>query len=524
MVGTAKDLPENIGELQALVFTKDTLLREKDRRIAELEEQLQLLLHKRFGASSEKSSADQFNLFNEAEAVTNEQAEAAADVRETTVPEHKRKKPGRKALDKDLPRIVIEHDIPEEDKICGCGRCRPRIGQDMSEQLDIVPPKVRVLQHLRYKYGRHPDCECAEDDGPAVTIAPMPPQPIPKSNASPALLAYIVVSKFLDGLPLYRLTKIFARIGLALCRGTMAGWMIRMGELIVPLINLMDEVQLGYDILQMDETSVQVLKEPGRAATSKSYMWVRRGGPPSSPVILFDYDPSRAGAVPWRLLADFKGFLQSDGYEGYGAIAARETITHVGCLAHARRKFDEAVKAQARNKTGRDGLAKQGLALINRIYAVEREAREQDLDANARKQLRDEKAKPIWDELRQWLDGAIGQAPPKTLAGKALGYLDKQWPRLIRCLDDGRIEVDNNLCENAIRPFVLGRKAWLFADTPAGASASARLYSLIETARANGVEPYAYLARVFTELPAAKTAADIEALLPWTIAKERMEQ
>lgn len=521
MAGAAKDLPEIIDELQALVCTKDTLLREKDRRIAELEEQLQLLLHKRFGASSEKSSADQFNLFNEAEAVTEQ---AAAEVSETTVPEHKRKKPGRKALDKDLPRVVIEHDIPEEDKICGCGRCRPRIGQETSEQLDIVPPKVQVLQHLRYKYGRHPDCDCVEDDGPPVTIAPIPPQPIPKSNASPALLAYIVIAKFLDGLPLYRLTKIFARIGLALCRGTMAGWMIRVGELIVPLINLMDEVQLDYDILQMDETSVQVLKEPGRAATSKSYMWVRRGGPPDKPIILFDYDPSRAGPVPWRLLADFKGFLQTDGYEGYGATGARETIVHVGCLAHARRKFDEAVKAQAKNKTGRGGLAKQGLALINRIYAVEREARKRGLEAGARKKLRDEKAKPIWDELRKWLDSAIGQVPPKTLVGKALDYLDKQWPRLIRCLNDGRIEVDNNLCENAIRPFVMGRKAWLFADTPAGADASARLYSLIETAKANGVEPYAYLARVFAELPAAKTAAEIDALLPWNIAKERMEQ
>lgn len=525
MSGAAEILPENINELKALVLAKEELaaankqlLLEKDQKIAELEEKLQLLLHKRFGASSEKTDADQFNLFNEAEAVAETAAaEPAAEETETTVPEHKRKKPGRKAIDKDLPRVVIEHDIPEDEKICGCGLCRPRIGQETSEQLDIVPPKVQALQHVRYKYGSHPDCECFEDDGPAVTIAPMPPQPIPKSNASPALLAYIVIAKFLDGLPLYRLTKIFARIGADLCRGTMASWMIRMGELIVPLINLMDEIQLGYDILQMDETSVQVLKEPGRAATSKSYMWVRRGGPSDKPVILFDYEPSRAGAVPWRMLADFSGFLQTDGYEGYGATGARHDIVHVGCLAHARRKFDEAVKAQAKNKTGRGGLAKQGLALINRIYDVEREARKRGLDADARKQLRDEKAKPIWDELRKWLDRSIGQVPPKTLTGKALDYLDKQWPRLIRCLDDGRIEVDNNLTENAIRPFVIGRKAWLFSDTPAGATASARLYSLIETAKANGLEPYAYLRHVFTELPKAVTAEDIEGLLPWNV-------
>ena len=197
----------------------------------------------------------------------------------------------------------------------------------------------------------------------------------------------------------------------------------------------------------------------------------------------------------------------------------RNDIFSAGCLAHARRKFDEALKAQ--KKKGRGGLAKQGFDFIQRLYRVEREARERNLDADSRKALRDEKAKPIWNELRQWLDRAVGQAPPKSLTGKALGYLDKQWPRLIRVLDDGRIEVDNNGCENAIRPFVLGRKAWLFADTPAGADASARLYSLIETAKANGVEPYAYLRHVFAELPKANTVDEIEALLPWNVDKER---
>ena len=515
MAKAAEDLPENIDTLKALVVANEQLLLEREQRIAVLEEQLRLLMHKRFGASSEKTAIDQLNLFNEAEATVEQSSETpAADDTETTVPEHKRKKPGRRPLPADLPRVVIEHDIPEDQKVCPCGCRKKRTGAETSEQLDIIPPKAQVLQHVRYKYAC-PDCEGVEDDGPTVTIAPMPPQPIPKSNASPGLLAYIVIAKFLDGLPLYRLAKIFARFGVDLGRGTMAGWMIRMGDLIVPLINLMNETQLGYDILAMDETTVQVLKEPGRAATSKSYMWVRRGGPPSRPVILFDYDPSRSGAVPFRLLADFKGTLQTDGYEGYAATAARDDIIHVGCLAHARRKFDEAVKAQA--KTGRGGLAKQGLELIQKIYRIEREARERKLDADARKQLRDHKAKPLWDELRKWLDRSIGQVPPQTLTGKALGYLDKQWPRLIRCLDDGRLEVDNNLCENSIRPFVLGRKAWLFADTPAGADASARLYSLIETAKANGLEPYAYLRHVFTELPKATTQAEIEALLPWNV-------
>jgi len=231
------------------------------------------------------------------------------------------------------------------------------------------------------------------------------------------------------------------------------------------------------------------------------------------------------------LLADFQGTLQTDGYEGYGGVAKRNDIISVGCLAHARRKFDEALKAQ-KTRAGlagggaqakdRGGLAKQGLELIQRIYQVERDARTRQVDADQRKTLRDEKAKPVWNELRIWLDQARGQVPPKSLTGKALGYLDKQWPRLIRVLDDGRIEVDNNGCENAIRPFVLGRKAWLFADTPAGADASARLYSLIETAKANGVEPYAYLRHVFTELPKTNTLDEVEALLPWNVDKERI--
>lgn len=520
MVRPAKDLPESIDALKQLVSESEQMLLVKDQRIAVLEEQLQLLMHKRFGASSEKASLDQLHLFNEAEATTSPLSEtSSADDAETIVPEHKRKKPGRRPLPADLPRVVIEHDISEDQKICPCGCHKKRIGQETSEQLDIIPPKAQVLQHVRYKYACL-DCEGTEDNGPTVTIASMPPQPIPKSNASPGLLAYIVIAKFLDGLPLYRLAKIFARYGVDLGRGTMAGWMIKMGDMVVPLINLMNETQLGYDIVQMDETTVQVLKEPGRAATSKSYMWVRRGGPPDQPVILFDYDPSRSGAVPFRLLADFKGTLQTDGYEGYAATAARDDIVHVGCLAHARRKFDEAVKAQT--KTGRGGMAKQGLELIQKIYRVEREARNRELDCHARKQLRDEKARPLWDELRGWLDRSIGQVPPQTLTGKALGYLDKQWPRLVRYLDDGRIEADNNLAENAIRPFVMGRKAWLFSDTPAGADASARLYSLIETAKANGLEPYAYLRHIFTELPKATTLAGIEALLPWNVSKKRV--
>ncbi len=512
------ELPDDVAQLKALVSIKD-------HQIAALQEELRLLLHKRFGASSEKADPAQLQLFNEAEVDVIAAPDADDTAGEITVPEHVRQKRGRKPLPSILPRVRIEHDVPEAEKTCSCGCTLSRIGEETSEQLDIEPAKIQVLQNVRFKYACR-SCEGSSHDGPAVIIAPVPAQPIPKSNASPGLLAHIVTSKFVDGLPLYRQETMFARIGVDLGRGTMANWMIRTGELVIPLINLMHEAQLGYDVLQMDETTVQVLKEEGRAAEAKSRMWVRRGGLPQAPIILFDYDPSRAGAVALRLLEDYKGFLQTDGYSAYEKVGVHLGLTHVACVmpkacfqhdAHARRKFDEALKAQS--KTGRGGLAAAGLALIQKLYRVEKVAREAGLTATQRHQLRNEKARPIWDELRRWLDSVRGHAPPSTLVGKALNYLDNQWPGLIRVLDDGRLEVDNNLCENAIRPFVMGRKAWLFSDTPAGAEASARLYSLIETAKANGLEPYAYLRHIFTELPKATTLVEIETLLPWNMAK-----
>lgn len=230
----------------------------------------------------------------------------------------------------------------------------------------------------------------------------------------------------------------------------------------------------------MDETSVQVLKEDGRPGTAKSFMWVRRGGPPGQRIILFDYAATRAGSVPMQILDDYKSYLQSDAYAGYNAPARREGVMHVGCLDHARRRFVEAVKAQHAVAGTERGLAPQALLLIRKIYVIEKLARDARMTPDERHRLRHAKARPIWDELRTWLDRNRNATPPQSLTGKAIGYLADEWPRLIRYLDDGRREISNVLCENAIRPFVVGRKAWLFCDTPAGAHAFARLYSLVE--------------------------------------------
>jgi transposase len=487
-------------------------------RIAILEEQLRLATVKSFAPKSEKLSAlAQMDLFNEAEALAGADA-LATDATEIMVPAHARARGKRKPIDASLPRVRVEHDILDEQKTCACGCRLSRIGEITSEQFDLIPARAQVLSHVRFKYACRA-CEGTSHEGPAVVTATMPAQPIPKSNASPGLLAHIATAKFADGLPLYRLEGILARDRIVVPRTTQASWMIRLGDMIVPLINLCHETQLSYDILQMDETSVQVLKEDGRPAQTKSYMWVRRGGPPGQRIILFDYAASRAGAIPMRLLDEDKGYLQSDAYSGYSAPARREGVIHIGCLDHARRKFVEAVKAQHAIAGTERGLAPEALLIIRRIYVVEKLARDAGMTAEQRHRLRNDKARPIWDELRVWLDRNRNATPPQSLTGKAVGYLADEWPRLIRYLDDGRIEASNVLCENAIRPFVVGRKAWLFCDTPAGAHASARLYSLVESAKANGLNVYDYLKRVFTLLPQATTLADVEALLPWNVAQ-----
>jgi transposase len=500
------------------IDTLKQLVAAKDARIAILEEQLRLAAVRAYAPKSEKlASLAQFDLFNEAETFAS-RPDGDAQAAEVEVPAHTRERGKRKPIDATLPRQRIEHDIPDAEKTCTCGCQLTRIGEVTSEQFDLVPARAQVLQHVRFKYACR-SCEGTSHDGKAVVTAPLPGQPIPKSNASAGLLAHITTSKFVDGLPLYRLEGILPRYRISVSRTAMACWMIKLGDLVTPLINLMNETQLGYDVLQMDETSVQVLKEDGRPATAKSYMWVRRGGPPGQRIILFDYAPTRAASVPLRLLEDYKGCLQSDGYAGYNAPARREGVIHVGCLDHARRKFVEAVKAQHALAGGERGLAPQALLLIRKIYAIEKLARDAEMTADERHRLRSEKARLLWDELRAWLDANCNATPPQSLTGKAISYLADEWPRLIRYLDDGRVEVGNVKCENAIRPFVVGRKAWLFSDTPAGAHASAKLYSIVETAKAARLEPYTYLRHIFEKLPQAITLADIEALLPWNVAQ-----
>jgi len=513
MSGRAELLPTDVETLQALLLderAENASVRHENTRLTakvlSLQEQLNLALARRYAASSEKVSPDQGRLFDEAETGSASHPDEQVEDDDTIeVPAHTRKQRGRKPLPENLPRVDVIHELPAEQRICPHdGAQLKEINEVVSEQLDIVPAQIRVIRHIRKQYA----CGC----GQCIQTAPLPPQPIPKSLASPGLLAHITVSKYQDALPLYRQEQILQRIGVDIPRATLANWMIQAGQLVQPLINLMRDLLLDYDIVQMDETRVQVLKEPGKTAQSQSYLWVQRGGPPEQPVILFDYDPSRSQSVPVRLLSGYRGYLQTDGYDGYNAVIKTNALVHVGCWAHARRKFSEAVKAQGRKP--RVGKAQQGLALIQKLYRVEQNAK--DLTAEDRYACRRDHARPILQALRDWLDRSLPQVPPTTATGKALNYLNNEWDKLVRYLEDGRLAIDNNRAENAIRPFVVGRKNWLFSDSVNGVTASANLYSLIETAKANGLEPYAYLRHLYTHLPGAQTIEAIEALLPWT--------
>jgi len=262
----------------------------------------------------------------------------------------------------------------------------------------------------------------------------------------------------------------------------------------------------------MDETRVQVLNEPGRENTTQSYMWVARGGPPEKPAVLFHYAPSRSGDVAKELVGDFQGYLQTDGYLGYESLGERETICYVGCLAHVRRKLNDVVKAAG--KGAKPGTAQAVLVYIREIYRYEAQARESGFSPVQIVAMREAKVRPKFDEIEKLLEAAFLKAPPKSLLGRAVRYARNQWQRVLAYLKDGRLRPDNNLAENAIRPFAVGRKNWLFSGAPRGAKASATIYSLIETAKANGLEPYAYLRVLFERLPAAATDEARKALLP----------
>jgi transposase len=488
-----------------------------------LKEQLNRFKRQLFDAKSEASATHQKDMFfNEAELEGAQAQPAAAETEgeKIDVPAHQRAKRGRKPLDPALPREVVRHELPEDDRVCPHdGTALREIGVEVSEQLDVVPQQVRVIRHERVKYA----CPCC--DG-GLRLAPKPPQVIPKGLLSEAALAWVITSKYLDGLPLYRQAVLLGRFGgTELSRNTLAAGVVRAGQATQPVVNLLRDALLDSFIVHGDETEVQVLKEPGRKAQAKSYMWVQMTeasgadgtGPP---VRLFGYSPSRSTHSARTLYEGMRsgGALMSDGYEPYAAIAEQHRLVHLGCWAHCRRYFNDALQALPKDKRGPEQLPARFIEFIGQLYKLEADARRDKLDAQALQQQRRLHSAPVLEQIEALAVEHLHGVLPGSLLGKALHYLTAQWPKLVRYVDDGRYPIDNNACENAIRPFVVGRRNWLFADTVAGANASANLYSLLQTCLANGIDGYQYLRALLVELPKAKTVEDFENLLPWRIA------
>lgn len=520
-------LPNDFELLKEIIRDREAAIVDQrqryELRIEFLEERVRLLQNELFRRSSEKRSVQedprQLRLFNEAEAVAQEKPAEE----EIVVPAHTRQRPRRKPLPDHLPRVEVVVDITEEEKVCACGTSLSRIGEEVSEKLDIIPAKVRVIRTIRPKYACK-GCEGVESEGGAVKIAQPPAEMIPKGLATAGTLAYVATAKYADGTPLYRLSKILDRFGIEIPRSTMASWMVMVSDRCRRIMQMLQSMLKGGTLINCDETPVQVLNEPGRKNTTDSYMWVFRGGDPDKPAVLFHYAPTRSGEVPRQILDGYQGYLQTDAYSAYEQFEKKGSlIILVGCMAHVRRNFVKVIDARGKGAR-KSGSAEVALEYIRKLYVIERIARERGLSPEETLALRKEKAEPILKEFKAWMDALLPKTPPKGLLGKALSYAISHWRKLIRYLEDGRISIDNNLAENAIRPFVVGRKNWLFSGHPNGANAAATLYSLIETAKACALEPYHYLRHLFENLPFALSEEDHLALLPQKLTPELLNR
>jgi transposase len=518
---------------QVLRQVKGELEKTVERKVL-LEEEVRWLKAQYYGRSTQSTDGaeenpDQKMLFNEAEVLAAiEAADEAHRQRTTKIDAHERKRSAdahRKAIPEHFPRIEIEHDLAPEQKMCTkCAVPHPltRIGQEIRECYRFEPPKISVEQHIRPTY------VCEERQESPIT-APAPPVILPKSMASPSLLAHVTNSKFNLGLPLYRVSQDLKRYRMDLSPGTLGTWMsIVGGEKVVPVVNLMRDALFAAPFMHIDETPLQILRS-ARAVGSDHYIVVRAGGPPGQRIILYDYLASRttAGLKQFFLGPDgpYRGKLVSDGLERYDDIAAELKLLHFGCLTHCRTMFFKARKVS--NLPSSRTLANAAIEdYIGPVYRIEGqikalraeyEQRGQPLPLEKVLQLRRQKSKPILEKFRAWIDDLLPATPPNSALGKALGYAHRQWPKLVRHLDHPEIPVDNNYSEQQIKHFATGRKAWLFSYDAGSAQASANLFSLVTTCRVNDVEPYAYLNYVFDHLPAATTVEQIESLLPWNL-------
>lgn len=459
--------------------TKKELEKSKEQ-IRWFEEQFKLYKQRQFGKKAEQLKAlnavqlDLFDILEEATSVEEQVAE-----KETITYTRNKKSCGRKLNTANLPREVELHDIADKHCEC-CGNELEKIGEDRSEQIEYIPEQLKVIEHIRPKYTcRH----CA-----TIKSAQKPEAPLAKSMAGASLIAEIILKKYHYHLPLYRQSKIFHQQGLDLPDNTLGNWVMQAGGLLEELNEALWQQIPVSKVLQADETPVNVLTE-----NKQGYMWCYHGYTKDNRFVIFEYSNSRSGTVASNRLKDYQGILQTDGYSGYNELRGKENIINIGCFAHCRRKFAEIVKIS--KQTGKAHVA---ISYIKQLYKIESES--QNIAAEARKKVRQEQAKPILDKFKEWLEKSLPQSPPQSAIGKAISYALNQWKYLYEYVNHGDVPIDNNLVENQIRPFALGRKNWLFAGNEKGANVAALFYSLIQTCLMNNINPRNYLIYVLKQV------------------------
>lgn len=503
-VPCADDRDARIAALEAQLAAAHDELRSRDLLIETLRVQLARLKRMTFETSSEKLGQQIAQLELALEELEAE-AEAVAASRPTLCGE--RRVPVR-ALPPHLPRIERTHEPATGTCTCpDCGGQLRRLGEDSDELLDVVPVSWRVVRHIRPKYS----CRSCE----RIVQAPAPPKPIAKGKATFATLAHVIVSKFDHHLPLYRQAEMMAAQGLPLDRSTLAGWTGQAAALLKPLVERIRELGLARSKLHTDDTPVPTL-DPGRGRTATGRLWVyaaddRGSGDTTPPLIWYRYTPDRSGAHPQTELKPAKGFLQADAYAGYGKLYERGDVVEVACWAHFRRKIFDQHEAKP------TALTADLLAHIAALYAIEAQIAGQPPDERVR--VRRERSATIIEDLRTAIDRALAQLSPNSSMALALRYGRKLWPSRIRFLGSGEIELDNGIAERALRGIAVGRRNWLFAGSKAGGERAAAIYSIIETAKANGVEPQAYLADILARIGQGWPAARIDELMPWNVPR-----
>ena len=490
---------------------------EKAELLAKLfwfEERFRLEQHKRYGRSSEQTIPEQQSLFNEAEALDSLKIEESEPTVEEIIYKRKKKQKGhREEMLKGLPVEVVEHKLTEEEQVCDlCGGKLHEMSAEITKEIEIIPPKVKVIEHRRLVYACG-DCEKNEETTPVIT-AQMPKRTLPGSIASAATIAYVMIQKYLFGVTLYRQETYWKQIDIEISRQTMANWLILASTRWLSIIfERMHQLLLRRDIIHADETGLQVLHEPGRSASSESYMWLYRTGRDGPAIVLFEYQTTRARKHPQKFLQGFKGYLCTDGYQSYEGL---QNIINVACLAHVRRKWDEALKSLPKEVRDKPCVAKEGLHFCNRLYSIEHEFEASSSEERYKGRL--EKSKPILDEFYKWLKYQRPRVTPKSTTGMAINYCLNQWDKLSNYLLDGRLYCDNNISERSIKGFVISRKNFLFCNTPSGATSSAMIYSIIETSKANNLKPLEYMTYLLETLPNVdvKDQNVLDSVMPWS--------